>query len=144
MGKYFVKNKDKVSATGLRKLVKNNDIDTYIEWNNGLRILLARNSISFNKELLMSALFISFIDLGDKESVIAACDGLKAGGIKSIDPKSFESKATSIRKAIKGKCATLDMANDSKAKTNLKNYIKTLCAKYFELDMSTLTNIFGN
>lgn len=144
MGKYFVKNKDKVSATGLRKLVKNNDIDTYIEWNNGLRILLARNSISFNKELLMSALFISFIDLGDKESVIAACDGLKAGGIKSIDPKSFEGKATSIRKAIKGKCATLDMAKD---KDDLKNYIKTLCKKYFGLDMSTLSligNIFGN
>lgn len=138
MGKYFVKHKDAVSATGLRKLVKNNDIDTYIEWNNGLRILLARNSISFNKELLMSALFISFIDLGDKESVIAACDGLKAGGIKSTDPESFEGKATSIRKAIKGKCATLDMAKD---KDDLKNDIKTLCAKYFRLDMSTLTNI---
>ena len=144
MGKYFVKHKDAVSATGLKKLVKNNDIDTYIEWNNGLRILLARNSISFNKELLMSALFISFIDLGDKESVIAACDGLKAGGIKSTDPESFEGKATSIRKAIKGKCATLDMAKD---KDDLKNDIKTLCAKYFGLDMSTLTNIgniFGN
>lgn len=144
MGKYFVKNKDEVSATGLRKLVKNNDIDTYIEWNNSLRILLARNSISFNKELLMSALFISFIDLGDKESVIAACDGLKSGGIKSIDPKSFEGKATSIRKEIKGKCATLDMAKD---KDDLKNYIKTLCKKYFGLDMSTLSligNIFGN
>lgn len=144
MGKYFVKNKDAVSATGLRKLVKNNDIDTYSEWNNGLCILLARNSISFNKELLMSALFISFIDLGDKESVIAACDGLKSGGIKSIDPKSFEGKATSIRKEIKGKCATLDMAKD---KDDLKNYIKTLCKKYFGLDMSTLSligNIFGN
>lgn len=147
MGKYFVKHKDAVSATGLRKLVKNNDIDTYIEWNNGLRILLARNSISFNKELLMSALFISFIDLGDKESVIAACDGLKAGGIKSTDPESFEGKATSIRKAIKGKCATLNMANDPQAKANLRNDIKSLCMKYFGLDMSTLTNIgniFGN
>ena len=140
MGKYFVKHKDSVSATGLRKLVKNNDIDTYIEWNNGLRTLLARNSISFNKELLMSALFISFIDLGDKESVIAACDGLKAGGIKSTDPESFEGKAMSIRKAIKGKCATLDMAKD---KDDLKNDIKTLCAKYFGLDKNMLTNI-GN
>lgn len=138
MGKYFVKHKDSVSATGLRKLVKNNDIDTYIEWNNGLRILLARNSISFNKELLMSALFISFIDLGDKESVIAACDGLKAGGIKSTDPDSFEGKATSIRKAIKGKCATLDMAKD---KDDLKNDIKSLCMKYFGLDKNMLTNI---
>lgn len=138
MGKYFVKHKDSVSATGLRKLVKNNDIDTYIEWNNGLRILLARNSISFNKELLMSALFISFIDLGDKESVIAACDGLKAGGIKSTDPDSFEGKATSIRKAIKGKCATLDMAKD---KDDLKNDIKSLCVKYFNLNLSALSPI---
>lgn len=138
MGKYFVKHKDAVSATGLRKLVKNNDIDTYIEWNNGLRILLARNSISFNKELLMSALFISFIDLGDKESVIAACDGLKAGGIKSTDPDSFEGKATSIRKAIKGKCATLDMAKD---KDDLKNDIKSLCVKYFNLNLSALSPI---
>lgn len=145
MGKYFVKHKDAVSATGLRKLVKNN-IKTYEDWSRDLCVVLGKNlqslvSEGVTKELLISILFISFIDLGDKESVIAACDGLKAGGIKSTDPESFEGKATSIRKAIKGKCATLNMANDPQAKANLRNDIKSLCMKYFGLDMSTLTNI---
>lgn len=145
MGKYLIKHKDeeKVKLSDFRKLVKCKK--SYSDWNDGLTEVLKNSNVAkcddkgkIEKMLLMSILFFSFGKFNDEKDIIAACDGLKAGGIKSTDPESFEGKATSIRKAIKGKCATLDMAKD---KDDLKNDIKTLCAKYFGLDMSTLTNI---
>lgn len=153
MGKYLVKHKgEKVKLSDFRKLVKCKK--SYSDWNEKLNAVLNNSSVAKcydegknEKKLLMSILFFSFAKFNDEKDIIAACDGLKAGGIKSTDPDSFEGKATSIRKAIKGKCATLNMANDPQAKTNLKNDIKSLCMKYFGLDMSTLTNIgniFGN
>lgn len=127
MGKYFVKHKDAVSATGLRKLVKNN-IKTYEDWSRDLCVVLEKNlqslvSEGVTKELLISILFISFIDLGDKESVIAACDGLKEGKIKN-GKDDFINKAAAIRKAIKGKCS-IDIGKD-----DLKDSILSLCVKH--------------
>ncbi len=127
MGKYFVKHKDVVSATGLRKLVKNN-IKTYEDWSRDLCVVLGKNlqslvSEGVTKELLISILFISFIDLGDKESVIAACDGLKEGKIKN-GKDDFINKAAAIRKAIKGKCS-IDIGKD-----DLKDSILSLCVKH--------------
>lgn len=127
MGKYFVKHKDAVSATGLRKLVKNN-IKTYEDWSRDLCVVLGKNlqslvSEGVTKELLISILFISFIDLGDKESVIAACDGLKEGKIKN-GKDDFINKAAAIRKAIKGKCS-IDIGKD-----DLKDSILSLCVKH--------------
>ena len=154
MGKYFVKHKkeNEVKLSDFKKLVKCKN--SYSGWNKKLSNVLEDDTVGKcitgeknGKMLLMSILFFSFVKFDDENDIIAACDGLKAGGIKSTDPKSFEGKATSIRKAIKGKCATLDMVSDPKAKTNLKDDIKSLCVKYFGLDMSTLTNIgnlFGN
>lgn len=127
MGKYFVKHKDAVSATGLKKLVKNN-IKTYEDWSRDLCEVLGKNlqslvSEGVTKELLISILFISFIDLGDKESVIAACDGLKEGKIKN-GKDDFINKAAAIRKAIKGKCS-VDIGKD-----DLKDSIVSLCVKH--------------
>lgn len=147
MGKYLVKHKgENVKLSDFRKLVKCKN--SYSEWNEKLNAVLNNSNVAkecddkgkIEKKLLMSILFFSFAKFKDEKDIIAACDGLKAGGIKSNDADSFEGKATSIRKAIKGKCATLDMAKD---KDDLKNDIKTLCAKYFGLDMNMLKNI-GN
>lgn len=131
MGKYFVKHKkeDKVKLSDFKKLVKGKD--PYATWSTDLgNTVLGDTNITksengkIEKKLLMGLLFLSLIDLGDKESVIAACDGLKAGGIKSNDTKLFEGKATSIRKAIKGKCS-IDIRKD-----DLGDYIASLCGKY--------------
>ena len=131
MGRYFVKHKkeDKVKLSDFKKLVKGKD--PYATWSTDLgNTVLGDTNITksengkIEKKLLMGLLFLSLIDLGDKESVIAACDGLKAGGIKSNDTKLFEGKATSIRKAIKGKCS-IDIRKD-----DLGDYIASLCGKY--------------
>ena len=148
MGEYLVKHKkeNEVKLSDFKKLVKCKN--SYSGWNEKLSNVLKDNTVvnyiageKNGKMLLMSILFFSFVKFDDENDIIAACDGLKAGGIKSTDPKSFEGKATSIRKAIKGKCATLDMVSDPKAKTNLKNDIKSLCVKYFDLSLDTLTTI---
>lgn len=131
MGEYLVKHKkeNEVKLSDFKKLVKGKK--PYDTWSADLgNTVLGDATITsledgkIKKDLLMGLLFLSLIDLGDKESVIAACDGLKAGGIKSTDAKSFEGRATSVRKAIKGKCS-IDIGKD-----DLEDSIVSLCVKY--------------
>lgn len=130
MAKYIIKhtNTKDIDLLDFKKLVKCKKL--YRTWNENLIKVLSNSNLTTvaNKygnieNLLMSILFLSLVDLDGGEDIIAACDGLKDGGMRSGEAQTFEGKVTIIRKAIKGKCVALD-------KGALKTDIQSLCVKY--------------